>query len=143
MAWFTPQSKQRFMKNLKHRNAGFTLVEIMIVVAIVGLLAAIGLPNYLHATRASQTNACIDNLRKIDGAKVQWALELNKALTEVPENVDLEPYFGRGGASASSLGGIYCPLSGQGSLNGYVVNAVGTAPECANFNPVTHPGQLN
>jgi prepilin-type N-terminal cleavage/methylation domain-containing protein len=129
------------MKITKTSRRGFTLVEIMIVVAIIGLLAAIGIPNYLHASRTSQTTACIDNLRKIDGAKAQWALELGKNLTDVPVSTDLEPYFGRG--NTSSIGGIYCPLSGQGALNGYAVNAVGTAPQCNNYNPATHPGQLN
>ncbi len=116
-------------------------MEIMIVVAIIGLLAAISVPNYVHASRSSQTTACIDNLRKIDGAKAQWALELCKPMSAVPDSNDLEPYFGRG--AVGSVIGIHCPLSAQGALNGYVVNAVGTPPECNNYNLSTHPGQLN
>jgi prepilin-type N-terminal cleavage/methylation domain-containing protein len=57
------------------RKAGFTLVEIMIVVAIIGLLAAIAIPNFIKARATSQQNACINNLRQIDGAINEWALE--------------------------------------------------------------------
>ena len=73
------------MKKINHRSrAGFTLVEIMIVVAIIGLLAAIGIPNFVRARQTSQTNACINNLRVIDQAKQQWALEYGQISTVTP-----------------------------------------------------------
>ena len=50
------------------RKQGFTLVEIMIVVLIIGLLAAIAIPNFIKARKTTQMNACIDNLRAIEGA---------------------------------------------------------------------------
>jgi prepilin-type N-terminal cleavage/methylation domain-containing protein len=59
-------------------SAGFTLVEIMIVVAIIGLLAGIALPNFIKARAASQANGCINNLRKIDDAANQFAIEYHK-----------------------------------------------------------------
>ena len=58
--------------------AGFTLVEIMIVVAIIGVLAAIGIPSFLHARTRSQATACINNLRQIETAVQQVAIEKGK-----------------------------------------------------------------
>ena len=59
------------------------MVEIMIVVAIIGLLAAVAIPNYVQARNNSQQKACINNLRQIDGAAQTWALE-NQANLQRP-----------------------------------------------------------
>ena len=61
-----------------NKTAGFTLVEIMIVVAIIGLLAAIAIPNFVKARENAQLNSILNNLRIIEGAKDQWALENKK-----------------------------------------------------------------
>jgi prepilin-type N-terminal cleavage/methylation domain-containing protein len=72
------------MKINTFRRAGFTLVEIMIVVAIIGLLASIALPNFVKARNNSQTNACINNLRQIDSCAQLWALENKRYDTDSP-----------------------------------------------------------
>jgi len=61
-----------------NNKSGFTLVEIMIVVAIIGLLAAIAIPNFVKARENAQLNSIFNNLRIIEGAKDQWALENKK-----------------------------------------------------------------
>jgi prepilin-type N-terminal cleavage/methylation domain-containing protein len=126
---------------LNRRKHGFTLVEIMIVVAIIGLLAAIGVPNYLGARQRTQTNSCINNLRQIDGAKQQWAMECGKNGTDTPGASDLQPYLGRGAAGSTS--GTYCPLVTPGPLAGYDINDVITHPACQHEDPVNHPAVLN
>jgi len=97
-------------------NKGFTLVEIMIVVAIIGLLAAIAIPSFIQARQTSQTNACINNLRQIDAAKEQWALE-NGA-----QNGDAAAGY----AAYINGGAPTCPGGGA-----YTVGTVGTDPTCS------------
>src|SRR5256885_11744211 len=96
------------MKVRTSRISGFTLVEIMIVVAIIGLLAAIAIPNFIKARTTSQMNACINNLRQIDGAEQQWALETKQAAAAVPTYNDVSGYMRKTtGLTSSALVGTY------------------------------------
>jgi prepilin-type N-terminal cleavage/methylation domain-containing protein len=122
------------MKAITHRKSGFTLVEIMIVVAILGLLALIAMPNWVRARTTSQQNACINNLRQIDGAKQQWALEHKASGTVTPQLTDIQPYLGRGTGGTSPA----CPAdASQTFANSYNVNDLATAPTCQ-INTSTH-----
>jgi len=76
-----------------NRRAGFTLVEIMIVVAIIGLLAAIAIPNFVKARENAQLNSIINNLRIIEGAKDQWALENKKGTGDATTLTTISDYL--------------------------------------------------
>jgi prepilin-type N-terminal cleavage/methylation domain-containing protein len=99
-------------------RAGFTLVEIMIVVAIIGLLASIAIPNFVRARASSQQNACINNLRQIDGAAQTWALENKKTSSDTYALTDVMPYI-----KLDTTGNIPgCPARGTYSPGSCVSN---------------------
>ena len=112
------------------RKSGFTLVEIMIVVAIIGLLAAIAIPNFIRARTQSQTNACINNLRQIDGAIQQWALEMKQAATASVTYSDISAYL---------KNAVSCPAAGSDtSFSGSYATATVTDPPTCRISGATH-----
>jgi len=106
------------MKINASRKLGFTLVEIMIVVAIIGLLAAIAIPNFVKARQTSQANACINNLRQMDGAVQQYALEQKLASSSSYTLSVIKPYI-----KLDSNNNIpACPASGTYTQGSTVTN---------------------
>ena len=118
------------MKISSSRKGGFTLVEIMIVVAIIGLLAAIAIPNFVRARTTSQMNACINNLRQIDGATQQWALETKQAASATLAFTDISAYL---------KSAVLCPSGGAAATfaTSYTVTTVSNKPSCLVL-PATH-----
>ena len=109
------------LNKLNKRRGGFTLVEIMIVVAIIALLAAIAVPGFLRARKRSQASRVLNDLRLIDSAVDQYAIENNKTTGAVVNTVDWTAYMKKG----SSLYNTGKDLLG----NPYGVQAVDSLPK--------------
>ncbi len=110
-------------------RAGFTLTEIMIVVCLVGLLATIAAPTWVRARTQSQTQVCLNNLKQVDGAKQQWALENKVAPTITPSYADISSFLKHS---------VLCPGDNQMTfVTSYTMHAVSEKPTCQ-IVPATH-----
>jgi prepilin-type N-terminal cleavage/methylation domain-containing protein len=104
---------------------GFTLVEIMIVVAIIGIIIAIAVPAFLRARENSRGRACQENLTKIDGSKEQYALEFKAANGDTVSMAELLNPNGSGVGTGYMKREPVCPGGGA-----YDVREIGSDPEC-------------
>jgi prepilin-type N-terminal cleavage/methylation domain-containing protein len=75
--------------SLSQRRQGFTLVEIMIVVAVIGLILAIAVPAWVKTRSQARKNMCIEQISQIESAKQQWGVETGKKDGDVPTDADL------------------------------------------------------
>ena len=100
----------------------------MIVVAIIGLLASIAIPNFVKARTTAQMNACISNLRQIDGAIQQWALDTKQGDTASVTAAEILPYM---------KNSVVCPSGGKTFADSYAVSTVQAKPACLKM-PATH-----
>ena len=112
------------------------MLKIAIILGFLALLAVIAVPNFVRHPCTSPMNACINNLRQIDAAKQQWALENNKTNSDtVVTWNDVTPYMGRG--ETGSLHSVYClEDKTRNTSNSYTLGDLGSPPKCK-INP-TH-----
>ena len=125
------------IQKLQTRRGGFTLVEIMIVVAIIALLAAIAVPNFLRARKRSQATRILEDLRMIDSATDQYAIENNKTSGMNPAWADLKNYLKVGSVlystGADIFGDSYGGQNGAGA-GAFTVDTLPNIPQTAYTN---------
>ena len=109
------------MKPESAQQNGFTLVEIMIVVAIIGMLATLAIPNYVKSRGRAQQVTCISNLHQIDGAVQTWATETKKDGDQAVTYSDISSYL---------RNAVSCPAGGTSFADSYTITTVDAKPIC-------------
>jgi prepilin-type N-terminal cleavage/methylation domain-containing protein len=107
-------------KLCKRAHKGFTLVEIMIVVLIIGILLAIAVPNFIRARETSRAKSCVANLKQIEAAKEQWAMDTKASPTDTPPESQLY------GVDKYIKTTPACPANGT-----YTIGNMATRPTCS------------
>src|SRR6266436_1519556 len=115
-------------RRLTNGRLGFTLAEVMIVAALIGLLAAIAVPSFVRSRSAAHRSTCINNLKQIDSAIQQWATEYKKPQSAPVDFSDITPYL---------KGAIVCPSGGSTFSDSYTISTVADLPLCER-DPQTH-----
>lgn len=115
-------------RNKNKDKQGFTLVEIMFAIMIIGILLVIAFPNFAHARKAAQKRSCIGNLRRIEWAKDQWAISNSKPTSATPLASDLA------GSFKFLVDLPTCPTDDSP----YTINRVDTSPECTYLGGTVH-----
>ena len=108
------------MSNSRKRR-GFTLMEIMIVSMIIVILMEIAVPNFLRARASGQRSTCVNNLKQLDAAKEEWAMDTGAPDGAAVQMSDIASVYIRGPVT-----GPTCPAGGA-----YTLNPVGTDPVCS------------
>ena len=103
-------------------------MEIMIVVAIIGLLASIAIPNYAQSREAARRSVCINNLQQIEGAIQRWSLDMQKDEGQAVGYSDIRSYL---------KGSVVCPAGGTSFEDSYTITTVDAPPVCQR-KPGTH-----
>jgi prepilin-type N-terminal cleavage/methylation domain-containing protein len=121
---------------INKRNPGFTILEIMVVVALIGFLTAIVVPHVLNARDRADQKTCLNNLRQIEQAVQQWAVEAKALPSDVVVHKNLVPYMRKLPTCPSVKGGTF--------ISDYGLTFAGEAPYCvANISLAVTPHVMN
>jgi prepilin-type N-terminal cleavage/methylation domain-containing protein len=121
-------AKNPMIQKFQRKRGGFTLVEIMIVVAIIALLAAIAIPNFLRARKRSEATRILEDLRMLDSATDQYAIDNGKTTGFNPTFTDLQGYVKTGTVLYSTGADIFGDSYGGGGTGVFTVDTLPTIP---------------